>query len=101
ARDKAEAGARAASGTRRRAPREAERTTFSRSSPLLPYRKCQHARRDRRVEAVGTARHGDFHEEVALGFVIRWQPLLLIANEQEARLAVFRFEIVLLSFKAR
>src|SRR5438445_13747115 len=36
------------------------------------------------VEAVGAARHRDFHQQITLGLIFSRQTLLLIADQQEA-----------------
>ena len=44
--------------------------------------------------------HRDFDEEVAFGLVIGGQALLLVADQQEAGLAIFGFEIILRRLEA-
>src|SRR4051794_33041442 len=57
-------------------------------------------RRNRRVEAVGAARHGDFNQEVAFGLIIGGKALLLVADQEEAGLAVIGFEIIVARLEA-
>ena len=62
-------------------------------APACPNLKGHDGSGNGGVEAVGPPGHRDFDEEVALGFVIGGQALLLIADEEKAGFPVARREI--------
>jgi hypothetical protein len=72
---------------------------------LFPQRQLADLKRrdchgDGCVEAVGPPGHRDFGEQVAFSLIFYWEPLLLIADQEEARLLVFGFDIILFGLEA-